>query len=165
MSNWKYTDASNRVATRTFEDGRSESCLVEALPEGTIVDPAESVQEIQARIWRGIKALRDDRISNGGAQVGGHWYHSDTHSKLQQLTMSNKGVPAGTLWKTMSGDFVAMDQALIDQVVSAQMTQEHAIFVKAEQHRAAVNVLTDTAAIEAYDWQAGWPDVYQASAQ
>jgi len=45
MSNWKYTDTTNRVVVRTNDDGSSESCLVEAiadwLAEGNTPIPAD----------------------------------------------------------------------------------------------------------------------------
>jgi hypothetical protein len=37
--NWQYTDATQTVAYRVLDDGRMESCLVSALPEGTVIDP------------------------------------------------------------------------------------------------------------------------------
>ena len=37
--NWKYTDATQTVAYRVLDDGRMESRLVSALPEGTVIDP------------------------------------------------------------------------------------------------------------------------------
>lgn len=43
--NWKFTDASNRVVARTLPDGRTESCLVEAIADwiaaGNTPDPAD----------------------------------------------------------------------------------------------------------------------------
>lgn len=33
MSTWKYTDADNRVVSRTLENGSTESCLVSAINE------------------------------------------------------------------------------------------------------------------------------------
>ena len=49
MTAWKYTNSSNRVVTRTLEDGRCESCLVSApeylawLSEGNTPEPADPV--------------------------------------------------------------------------------------------------------------------------
>ena len=43
--NWKFTDASNTVACRTFENGRGESCLVSVLPEGTLIEAADPMPE------------------------------------------------------------------------------------------------------------------------
>ena len=39
IMNWKYTDATQTVAYRVLDDGRMESRLVSALPEGTVIDP------------------------------------------------------------------------------------------------------------------------------
>lgn len=41
MTAWKYTDATNNVAFRTFDDGRMESMLASVLPEGTVIEPAD----------------------------------------------------------------------------------------------------------------------------
>ena len=43
--NWKFTDASNTVAFRNLENGGMESCLVSVLPEGTLIEAAETVPE------------------------------------------------------------------------------------------------------------------------
>lgn len=37
--NWKFTDATQRVAYRMLDNGSMESSLVFALPEGTIIEP------------------------------------------------------------------------------------------------------------------------------
>jgi len=41
MTAWKYADATNKVAFRTLDDGRMESMLASALPEGTVIEPAD----------------------------------------------------------------------------------------------------------------------------
>lgn len=41
MSDWKYTDTSMESAFRIDADGRYESWLVSALPEGTAIEPAD----------------------------------------------------------------------------------------------------------------------------
>ena len=112
---------------------------------------------VKNRIWENIKTKRDSLVQLGGCKVGTDWYHSDTHSKMQQLTMSIKGVPANTSWKTMTGSFVPMTQQLIDDIVAAQMVQENAIFIQAEVHKAG---LFASATPETYDYSTGWPETY-----
>ena len=41
MTNWKYTDATNTVASRTLDNGSIESCLVYVLPPDTVIEPAD----------------------------------------------------------------------------------------------------------------------------
>lgn len=36
MTQWKYTDSSNRIVSRMLDDGRVESCLAEALDADTL---------------------------------------------------------------------------------------------------------------------------------
>ena len=43
--NWKFTDASNRVVTRTLPDGRQESCFTTVLPEGTEIVAADPITQ------------------------------------------------------------------------------------------------------------------------
>lgn len=42
MSNWKYTDSSNRVVIRKLSNGGTESCLASVLPENSVIEPADS---------------------------------------------------------------------------------------------------------------------------
>lgn len=39
---WKYTDATNRIVSRTLDSGQVESCLASSLPEGTQVLAADA---------------------------------------------------------------------------------------------------------------------------
>jgi hypothetical protein len=42
VSNWKYTDSSNRVVIRKLPNGGTESCLANVLPENSVIEPADS---------------------------------------------------------------------------------------------------------------------------
>lgn len=61
-TNWKYTDADNRIVYRTNEDGSSESCLASALvPEGATIEPADPpdyASEKQAVLTK-MRTIRD----------------------------------------------------------------------------------------------------------
>lgn len=85
MSNWKFTDATNKVVNRFNEDGSQESCLVEVLAdwlsEGNTPEPADvppppsTLEQIraleaqyadaQAKITRqlALKALLDEAMT------------------------------------------------------------------------------------------------------
>jgi hypothetical protein len=61
MTNWQYTDATNTVAFRTFDDGRMESMLASALPEGTTILPfVKSPEQLQAEIVAATQKRLDD---------------------------------------------------------------------------------------------------------
>lgn len=108
-------------------------------------------RERAARVAR-IKAIRDDKMHNGGYPVGQLWFHSDLTSRTQQLGLLQLGanIPAGLRWKTMDGTFVVMTQSLIQQVLAAAAAQDNAIFAHAER------LIAD----ETLDASAGWPATY-----
>lgn len=112
----------------------------------------KSDEQIAAIRWEKIKQKRDTLTSTGGCKVGDKWYHSDTHSKVQQLALVSAGtnLPAGIQWKTMDGTFVTMTTELAASLFFAQMAQEQAIFAHAESLKADLTA----------DINAGWPETY-----
>lgn len=130
--------------------------------DGTLNVTAKPLDQVLPSINSQIKAHRDNLIQTGGAKVGTDWFHSDTHSKTQQigLVMLGASIPADLQWKTMSGDFVALTQLLASQIFAAQVAQEQGIFAAAEGHMTALSALPDVEQIAAYDWKAGWPEIY-----
>jgi len=116
-----------------------------------VIFTKKSDEQIAQVRWSKLSAIRDNLMLTGGAKVGDKWYHSDTHSKVQQLALMIAGanLPAGIQWKTMDGSFIEMTPTLALQIYSAQMAQEQAIFQVAETKK------TDTS-----DLNAGWPDTY-----
>lgn len=119
-----------------------------------------------ASAWEQIKLHRDHLTQNGGYKVtvGGvdKWFHSDVFSRVQQvgLVMLGANIPPTLQWKTMDGSFVGMTQSLAQQIFQAAAAQEIAHFAKAEEHHAALQALTTVEEIAAYDWKAGWPEVW-----
>lgn len=107
-------------------------------------------------IWDKIKAERDRRKLEGGYQAGGYWFHSDTFSRTQQigLVIMGAAIPPGLMWKTMSGEFVAMTQTLAGQVFQAAAAHDMDIFTAAETHKAAMEASADPGS---YDFSVGWP--------
>lgn len=114
------------------------------------------IQTLQESVWVKIKAIRDEKIANGGYYVDGKWYHSDTVSRSQQtgLYLMGENVPVGLMWKTMDGSFVEMTQALAQKIFFAAAGQDSALFQYAESLKAQVEASSDPLSIDIYS---GWP--------
>jgi hypothetical protein len=119
----------------------------------------ESLSEAKASQWLEIKKFRDDRLEHGGFPVGSYWFHSDVYAQANytDLLMMGANIPANLMWKTMSGAFVLMTQTLAQQILGAKALQKNLTFVKAEQHRAAMEASSDPLN---YDYTTGWPPIY-----
>ena len=102
--------------------------------------PAPDLTALRASHWEAIKNERDRRTQQGGYQVAGKWFHSDTFSRTQQmgLVMMGAGIPGGLQWKTMDGSFVTMTQTLAGQVFAAAAASDAALFSHAEQIKAVM---------------------------
>ena len=116
-----------------------------------VVFTKKSDEQLQALRESKLKAIRDNLISTGGVKVGDKWFHSDTHSKVQQLAlvMAGANLPVGIQWKTMDGSFITMTPELAVAIYQAQMTQEQAIFHTCE-----------TKKLDATPINEGWPEIY-----
>jgi len=121
--------------------------------------PPGPLAERQVAAWGRIKQERDRR-KYLGVKVGGHWFHSDDPSRIQQLALAMMGnaIPAGLMWKTLTATpppvFVEMTPALAQGIFTATAASDAAIFAAAEVHRVAMEA---SATPESYDCSAGWP--------
>lgn len=124
-----------------------------------VVYTRKSDEQIAATRWAKLKAIRDDIWHNGGCNVVvdgvPKWFHSDDHSKLQQLSLVIAGanLPNDLQWKTMDGTYVTMTPSLALQVYQAQMAAEATVFAIAEAKK-----LDDSPVDE------GWPETYEEGA-
>lgn len=110
--------------------------------------PAE---EVTATRWERLKQIREELTLNGGVFVAGKWFHTDVHSKQQQMALMMLGaaLPAGLMWKTMDGSFIPMTPEVVQQLFVAQVQREQTIFAVAEAKR-----------LDATPLYEGWPDRY-----
>ena len=108
--------------------------------------------------WEAIKTERDRRTQQGGYQVAGKWFHSDTFSRTQQmaLVMMGAAIPANLQWKTMDGSFVTMTQTMASQVFAAAAASDAALFARAEQIKATMESDPVNFILTAQPW----PSVY-----
>lgn len=123
-------------------------------------DNSEYIAKRKAEIWEDIKKYRDHLVQTGGYKVGAHWYHSDTFSRTQQmsLVMMGANMPAGIQWKTMDNGYVLMTPTLAGQIFGAAAASDKAMFSKAAEHKEALDLSIDP---DSYNWKTGWPVTYQ----
>jgi hypothetical protein len=88
--NWKYTDVTQTIAYRVFNDGRMESRLVSALPESTVIDPyVAPPPPIPSSVTR-FQALAV--LAAGGYLDTVHTYiDALPRSNIQRLAFENAG--------------------------------------------------------------------------
>jgi hypothetical protein len=95
--------------------------------------------------------------------VGGHWFHSNDTSRIQQigLVMMGSEIPPGLMWRTMDNGEVPMTPTLAGQIFQAVATSDAAHFEAAKILRANVEASSDP---ETVDTMAGWPVAYGGGA-
>lgn len=127
-----------------------------------VLNTPKPLDMVKQALCEKIKAHRDTLMFNGGCFVAGKWFHSDTHSKVQQIALNNLGanIPAGLMWKTMDGSFIEMTPLVASDLFIGQIYQEQAIFGASETKQAEVNSLTTIEELESYNIYANWPLVY-----
>lgn len=120
--------------------------------------PAPDYSALAVTHWQAIKVERDRRTQQGGYQVDGKWFHSDTFSRTQQMALMMMGaaIPANLQWKTMDGSFVTMTQTLASQVFTAAAASDAALFARAEQIKAAMEADPANFSLSEFSW----PSIY-----
>lgn len=160
-SNWvidpQFTDYERAMSIGpkywTYDDN-----VITPMTDDEIISNPTFKAEVQVIVWKGIQAERDRRKANG-VKVGSNWFHSDDTSRIQQigLVMFGANMPAGILWKTLTGSFVQMSPTLAMQIFMAVAASDIAIFTVAEQHRGAMMASQNP---KEYDYSSGWPVTY-----
>lgn len=146
---------------------------LEAVPVDPEPEPP-TLTERRAAVWEQVKAERTRRV-NGGAQVSGHWYHTDVDSRVQHMRLDAKAAAllagggsvedvltvAGqpVYWKTLSNGLVPMTAGLAQAIPVAIEVLDALAFARAETLRAQVEASEEP---EAIDITTGWPAVYEA---
>lgn len=97
-----------------FVEYTDEEGVLHTVAEQEAAAIAVHLAKLRADRWEAIKAERERRTQQGGYQVAGKWFHSDTFSRGQQLGLVYLGsnIPEGLMWKTMDGTYVEMTQAM-----------------------------------------------------
>lgn len=127
------------------------------LPSKADLD-AKMASKIKERMWKVIQAERDRR-TQGGVKVAGSWFHSDQPSRIQQigLVIFGANMPAGIMWKTMSGTFVPMTPQLALGIFQSVAMSDQVIYGTAEQKKAQMLASADPIS---FNYLTGWPAIY-----
>lgn len=152
------------------QDSQTYADLISSI-EATYIPPEPiPLKERQDLVWEKIKAERDRRKTLG-VKAGGHWFHSDTDSRVQWLGLKDTardlfeipGNSFGTFiellgqivsWKTLTGDFVQVTIQLALDVTQATKELDAILFKVAETHRFAMQASVNP---EEYDYSGNWP--------
>ena len=144
------------------------------LAEGNTPEPApqDAIEARRAAVWEHVKAERKRR-TEGGVMVSGHWFQTDSDSRIQFLRLDQKASAAlaaggqptdmltvagqGIHWKTYDNGSVPMTVALAQGIALAVEVLDALAFARGEQLRAQIEVSEGP---ESIDITTGWPPVY-----
>jgi len=136
--------------------------------------PAElpPVATRRAVAWATVKAERTQR-KDGGVQVAGHWFQTDSDSRIQLMRLDSKaaarlaggGAPTDILtvagqpiyWKTTENGLVPMTAELAQNIALAAEVLDALAFARAETLRQQIEASSNP---ELIDTSTGWPVVY-----
>lgn len=142
------------------------------LPETvTIISPTSTFERWDGEQWQPsindakqakcaeIKTLRDS-ITTDYIIINDHYFHSDTSSRIQQLSLTKMGaekkIPPGLMWKTKNNGLIELTNEIAAQFESVTMDHDMRLFANAQSHIAAVEALDDIQAVLDYDYSTGW---------
>lgn len=134
--------------------------------------PETSIESRRSARWEQVKAERRRR-QDGGVQVSGHWFQTDTESRIQLLRLDQKAsntLAAGgqstdmltvagqpIYWKSTDNGLVPMTVALAQGIAIAIEVLDAMAFARGEQLRAQIEASSNP---EAIDISTGWPPIF-----
>jgi hypothetical protein len=130
----------------------------------SVVDlPAEEASaklaQARARARANVERLRDEKAERGGYFAAGHWFKSDPMSRSRHLGLRSLGqvVPGGVTLRSMAGEKVTVTPNLVNDIFSAAMAQDMALFARADELLDQINASSNP---EAIDITTGWPATF-----
>lgn len=114
---------------------------------------------IKANLVSNIKKYRD-QLTSEYIIVDGLHFHSDTNSRIQQLTLARMGkeekIPAGVMWQTKNSGLIELTNELASKFEDVTIEHDMRLFAHALMHINAVNSLENVDEALAYDITVGW---------
>lgn len=152
----------NRVTV--IELGPLPDGLTAAAPESqydiwTETGWQKDVSAIKANLISNIKKHRD-QLTAEYIIVDGYHFHSDTNSRIQQMTLTKMGkenkIPPGLMWQTKNAGLVELTNEMASKLEDVTIEHDMRLFAKALEHINAVNALETAEEALAYDFTQGW---------
>lgn len=117
-----------------------------------------ALENTKAQVTQEIKNRRDE-ITVDCIIINNHHFHSDTNSRIQQLSLTKMGaekkIPPGLMWKTKNNGLIELTNEIAAQFESVTMDHDMRLFANAQHHIAAVEALDDIQAVLDYDYSTG----------
>lgn len=117
-----------------------------------------ALENTKAQVTQEIKNRRDE-ITVDCIIINNHHFHSDTNSRIQQLSLTKMGaekkIPRGLMWKTKNNGLIELTNEIAAQFESVTMDHDMRLFANAQHHIAAVEALDDIQAVLDYDYSTG----------
>ncbi|HGK4756545.1 TPA: DUF4376 domain-containing protein [Enterobacter cloacae] len=106
-----------------------------------------------------IKEKRDEIIADF-IIIESYFFHSDTNSRIQQLSLTKMGqekkIPKGLMWQTKNKGLIELTNDIAAQFETVTMDHDMRLFANAQRHIAAVVELENIQAVIDYDYSTGW---------
>lgn len=122
-----------------------------------MADDPQSIVEIQAQVWEGIKSMRLEQVTSGVlVKSVNKKFHTDETSAIQYSNVAgmialNNYEPIE--WKVMDNSWVLLTKELFIELQKAMNANTQATYAIAEQHKEAMMLLDDPSN---YDFSTGW---------
>ncbi|EKI3096518.1 DUF4376 domain-containing protein [Escherichia coli] len=142
------------------------------LPESvTVIKPNSEFDRWNGETWipdpndvksakvNAIKQLRD-KVTADYIVIDGNHFHSDTSSRIQQMSLTKMGqakqIPAGLMWQTKNNGLIPLTNEIAAQFEMVTMDHDMRLFANSQYHITAIEALTDVQEIQDYDYSTGW---------
>lgn len=122
----------------------------------------EWAPDVKAAKEAQITAIKNhrDTVTADYIVIDGNHFHSDTDSRIQQMTLTKMGqagmVPPGLMWQTKNNGLIELTNEIAAQFESVTIEHDMRLFATAQGYISAVEALTDFDAVMSYDWSQGW---------
>lgn len=142
------------------------------LPENiTVIKPDSQFDRWNGQAWLpdindvktaqiiAVKARRDE-VTEDYIIISGNHFHSDTSSRIQQLSLTRMGqaeqIPAGLMWQTKNNGLIELTNETAAQFEAVTMEHDMRLYANAQRHIAALELLDDVQSVLDYDYSTGW---------
>ncbi len=131
--------------------------------DGVFVDPQEiiTLEDAKAEANRAISKIRDEKYQQG-IPYEGQVFQIDDNAQRDMLSMQTQFLLGNDaaydgFWMDFDNNQKAMTKTEVQAFFQTCFAYVKALKAAAWAHKANINALTDTAAVQSYDINANWP--------